>query len=61
MGKFITEVYRALGGTREGRYGCLSVGVTAKLIECSCSIPCLHALEVHSRSDPCGGLGRDCC
>ena len=45
MGKAIAEVYFALRGTREGRYGCLPVGSTAKLIGCSCGIPCLHALE----------------
>ena len=39
----------------------LSVGTTAKFIECSCGIPCLHALEVHSRSDSCSGFGRVCC
>ena len=27
------------------------------LFECSYGIPCLHALEVHSRSDSCSGLG----
>ena len=25
------------------------------------NIPCLNALEVYSRSDSCGGLGRACC
>ena len=30
-------------------YDCLPVGVIAKLIRFSCSIPCLHALEVHSK------------
>ena len=38
----------------------LPVGVTAKLIRCSCGIPCLHAPEVHSRSNSCGGLGQAC-
>ena len=42
------ESYR---GTREGRYGFLPIGITSKFIECSCGIPCLHALEVYSRSD----------
>ena len=60
MGKAIIEVYWALQGTREGRYGCLPVGFTAKLIECSCGVPCLHAPEVHFRFDSCGGLGRAC-
>ena len=27
----------------------------------SCSLPCLHALEVDSRSESCSGLGRPCC
>ena len=40
-GKAVTEIYRALHGTRESRYGCLPVDVTTKLIGCSCSIPCL--------------------
>ena len=60
-GKAIAEIYRTLRGTLEGRYGCLPVGFTAKIIECSCCIPCLHALEVHSRSDSCSGLGQACC
>ena len=55
--KAIAEVYWALRGTREGRYDCIPVGVTAKLIECSCCISCLHASEVHFRSDSCSGLG----
>ena len=55
--KGIAEIYQAFRGTREGRYGCLLVGVTTKLIGCSCGIPCLYALEVHSRSDSYGGLG----
>ena len=57
MGKAIIEVYWALLGTRNGRYGFLLVGFTIKLIKCSYGIPCLHALEVHSRFDSCGGLG----
>ena len=61
MGKAIGEVYWALRGTQEGRYGCLSVGVTAKLIECLCGIPCLHAPKVHSKSDSCGGLEQAYC
>ena len=60
-GKAIVEIYRALRGTREGRYSCLSVGVTTKPIGCSCGIPCLYAPEIHSRSDSYGGLGRACC
>ena len=60
MGKAVVEVYRALGGIREGRYGCLPVGFTAKLIECSCDIPCLYAPEVHPKLDSCGGLERAC-
>ena len=56
-GKAIIEIYKALQGTQDGRYGCLPIGVTAKLIGYSCSIPCLHAPKVHSRSDLCGGLG----
>ena len=31
----------------------LSGGVIAKLIRCSFGIPCLHAPEVHSRSNSC--------
>ena len=42
-GKAVTEVYRALRSTQEGRNSRLSVGVTAKFIECSYGIPCLHA------------------
>ena len=57
MGKAIAEVYRALQDTREGGYSCISLGTTTEFIECSCGVPCLHALEVHSRSDSCSGLG----
>ena len=46
--KAIVDVYRALRGTREGRYSFLLVGITAKPIGCSCCIPCLHASEIHS-------------
>ena len=60
-GKAIDEVYLTLRGIREGRYSCLPVRLTAKLIECSCGIPCLHAPEVHSKSDACSGLRRACC
>ena len=60
-GKAITEIYRALRGTREGRYSCLSVSITAKLIGRSYGILCLHALKVHSRSNSHGRLGRACC
>ena len=42
VGKAIVEVYQALRGTRDGRYSCLPVGVTTKLIRCSFGIPCLH-------------------
>ena len=56
--KSIVEAYWALRGTQEGRYGCIAVGFTVEFIECTCGIPCLHALEVHPRSDSCGGLGR---
>ena len=45
--KAIAEVYWAIRGTRDGGYGCIPVGLTAKLIECTCGIPCLHAQEVH--------------
>ena len=58
--EIVAEVYRALQGTRAGWYSCLSVGTIAKFIECSCSIPCLHAPEIHPRSNSCGGLGRAC-
>ena len=60
-GKAIVEVYWAFLGTRDGRYDCLSVGIISKLIECSCGIPCLHAPEVHSRSNSCSGLRLACC
>ena len=56
-GKAIAKIYSALRGTQEGRYGFLPVSVIAKLIGCSCSIPCFNASKVHSRSDSCGGLG----
>ena len=42
MRKTIAEIYRDLINTQEGGYDFLSVGVIAKLIECSCGIPCLH-------------------
>ena len=61
MGKAIVEVYWALRGIRDGRYDCLPVEFTVKLIKCSCGTPCLHPPEVHSRSDSCSGLGRACC
>ena len=32
-----------------------------QVYQVSCCIPCLHVLEVHSRSDSCSGLGRTCC
>ena len=50
-----------LTSTQGGGYGCLPVGINAKLIGCSCGVPCLHALEGHSRSNSCRGLGRTCC
>ena len=59
--KAIVEVYRALRDTRGGGYSCASIGFTAKLIGCSCNVPCLHAQEAYSRSDLCNGLGRACC
>ena len=55
--KVVTEVYRALRGTQEGKYSCLLVGVTSEFIGFSCGIPCLPAPEVHSRSDSSSGLG----
>ena len=61
MGKFIAEVYWALRGTREGGYSRVLVAVTTRFIEGSCGIPCLHAPEVHLRSDSRSGLGRACC
>ena len=45
----------------EGWHSYLLVGATTKFIECPCSVPCLHALEVHSRSNSCSELGRACC
>ena len=48
MGKSIAEVYWALQGTQEGWHSCLLVGATAKFIRCSCSVPYIHASEVHS-------------
>ena len=59
-GKTIAEAYRDLRDTREGGYSCVSVEFTAKLIGCSCNVPCLHAQEVHSISDSCSGLRRAC-
>ena len=59
-GKAIADVYLALQDTREGGYNCLLVGFIAKFIGCSCGVPFLHALEVHSRSNSCSGLGRAC-
>ena len=61
MGKAIAEVYWTLRGTRECRCGCVSVSIAVEFIRCLRSIPCLHAPEVYSRSDSCGGLGRACC
>ena len=55
------KVYWTLRGTLEGGYDCLPVGVTAKLIGCSCGSLCLHAPKVHSKSDSCSGLGLACC
>ena len=34
MGKAVAEVYRALRGTQEGRYNCLSIGITTEFIGC---------------------------
>ena len=59
--KTITEVYQALRDTREGGYSWVSIGFTTKFIRYSCSVPYLHAAEVHSRSDSCSGIGRACC
>ena len=59
--KSIIDVYQALRDTRDGGYNCVSVGFTPKFIGCSCGVPCLHAPEVHYRSDSCSGLGRDYC
>ena len=42
---------------REGGYSCVPVGVIARFIKCSCCIPCLHAPEVHSRSNSYSELG----
>ena len=56
-GETVTEVYRALQDTREGGYSCISVGFIAKFIRCPRGIPCLHAPEIHSKSDSCSGLG----
>ena len=42
-GKANAEIYQVLQGTQDGRYNCLPVGVTTKLIGCSCGISCLHA------------------
>ena len=60
VGKVVSEIYRALLGTREDRYGCLPTGVTAKSIGCSCGILCLHAPKVYSKFDSCSGLGQAC-
>ena len=61
VGQAIAKVYWALRGAREGRYSCIPVVFTAKLIECSCGIPCLHTPEVHSKFNSCGGLRRALC
>ena len=36
------------------------LALQAKFIRCSCCIQCLHAQELHPRSDSCGWLGRAC-
>ena len=57
-GKLSSRYIRPFRDTQEGRYSCISVGFTAKFIGCPRGIPCLHALEIHSRSNSCSGLGR---
>ena len=56
-GKSIAKIYGALRGTREVRYSFLPVGITVEFIGCSQRIPCLHALEIHFKSDSDSGLG----
>ena len=58
MREAIAEIHRALQDTREGGCYCVSVGITVEFIECPQGIPCLHAPEVHSRSNSCSGIGR---
>ena len=41
----IVKIYWTLRGTREGRYSCVSIGITARFIECSYGIPCLYATQ----------------
>ena len=60
-GKLSQRYFGALQGTRGGGYNQVFIGITARLIGCSCGIPCLHALKVNSRSESCSGLGQTCC
>ena len=59
-GETVTDVYWALRDTQDGGSGCVSISTTTKLIRCPRGFPCLHALEVYSRSNSCGGLGIAC-
>ena len=53
----IVEVHWAFQDTREGRHCSVPVGFTAQHVRCPQGISRLHALEVHSRSSSCSGLG----
>ena len=59
MREAIAEVYWALRDTREGRHCSVMVGFTAQHVGCPRGISRLHALEVHSISSSCSGLGID--
>ena len=53
----IAKVHLTLRDTREGRHRCLPVSITAQHVKCPRGISRLHAPEVYSRSNSCGGLG----
>ena len=53
------KVYWTFRDTREGRHCCVPVGVTAQHVRCSRGVSSLHAPEIYSRSNSCGGLGTD--
>ena len=55
----IAEVHWTLRDTREGRHSCVPVSVTAQHVRCPRVVSRLHALEIYSKSNSCGGLEID--
>ena len=55
----MAEVYWAFRDTREDRHCCVPVGFTAQHVRCPRGVSRLHAPEIYSRSNSCGGLRTD--